>query len=103
MFSSSAPALRLDRRPPAGMPAGTPALRSVGDLRQGAAELVGGGAAKAEEFEIGRDLLEQHVGPDQSSAAAPGGGLEQRRYPRPQHDIADQGAGLEAVRVERQR
>ena len=36
---------------------------SVADLRN-RAQLVGGRAAEAEEFEIGRDHLEQHVGAD---------------------------------------
>src|SRR5437879_4690584 len=58
--------------------------RSVGYFRVGA-QFVRGGAAIAEEFEIGGDLLEQHVGPDETAAAASGGGPQQRGRLRSQY------------------
>ena len=57
-------------------------LGSIGDLSQGT-KLVRGSTAVAEEFEIGRDLLEQHIGADQGATAAPCGRLGAAAYPAP--------------------
>src|SRR5437763_964866 len=75
---------------------------SVGDVGDGA-QLLGRGMAIAKKVEIGRNLLEQHIGADQGAAAMPGGGLEERRHPRAKHDIADQGTRRQAIGIEGER
>src|ERR1700748_1606154 len=52
--------------------------RRLRELRHGA-ELFRGDLAEAEEFEIQRDLLEQHVGADLDRTAALAGGVQQGR------------------------
>src|SRR4051812_37410289 len=61
-----------------------PAPGSVPHLRD-RAQLLGRGRAEAEEFEVGRDLLEEHVLADLHLAALVQGGPQERRDP-PLHD-----------------
>src|SRR5262249_41946566 len=77
-------------------------LRSVGNLRR-RAQLLRGRGAVAEEFEIGGDLLEPHVGADLVAAAAPRRGGEPRRHLFLHLPLADKGLRREALRIERQR
>jgi hypothetical protein len=66
-------------------------------------QLVGGRGAIAEEFEICRDLFEQHVCSDLVKAAAPRYSFEQGRQLRGQYYVSDEGVASEARRVERKR
>src|SRR4029079_2129384 len=65
------------------------ARRSVADLRD-LAELLGRRGRKAEELEVRRDHLEQHVGAGLDRAAAHARRGEQRRDLARHHDLADE-------------
>src|SRR4051794_15569383 len=67
---------------------GRDAARSVLDLRD-RAKLVRGRRTEAEELEIGRDLLEEHVDPDLNVATALHGGTQERRRLLLHHHFTD--------------
>ena len=72
---------------------------SVLDLRRRRAVRRRGGA-EAEELQVRRDHLEQHVGADLHRAALVLGGAQQRRVFGLHHHFADEGRGRDAVDVE---
>src|SRR5271163_3584765 len=58
---------------------------------------------KAEELQIGRDLLEQHVYADLYATAALAGGTQERRHLLLHDHLADERRGCEPSDVERHR
>src|SRR5216684_6159674 len=77
-------------------------LRIIGNPRR-LAELGGRRRTVAEKLDIGRDLLEQHIGTDLIAAATGRRRPQQRRHLGRQHHLADKRLPIEPLRVERQR
>src|SRR5580704_2153353 len=67
------------------------------------AKLLGCCRAVAEEFEIGRDLLEEHVGADLEPASARGGGFEKRCHLAFHDHLAYKGFAIEPGRIDGKR
>src|SRR5271165_6050547 len=87
-FSSSVPARLLvfmAKRASSSMAGG------ASGQRRDRAQRIGRDAAKTEELEVERDLLEEHVGANLGAAAALARGAQERRDRLLHHDLADEG------------